>query len=209
MKLYNANTIRCAIYHMSPHFVMHFHVVLYTFLAPIGTWLWCLRWSDRGVIFEMSTTTYRQEKALFCPPPPSKMTFFYWDVVFLLMGLKPRGVRRTHHLLWYICLLMLNSLFCSYHHTCLPVTLESSSLGPLLLLEGFRPSLSLSWETDGLPTLFLTLGFRVLARAEFFFEGSFHVLSFFLIFSYGHNGDYISVYLTTSFSFSFFFLPWI
>lgn len=74
-----------------------------------------------------------------------------------------------------------------------------------LLLKGWPTSLS--WDTGRSPAI--GHGVRLLrawARLEFFWGKFSHVIFFFQIFSYGHNGDYSSVYLTTSCLFCFFFL---
>lgn len=108
MKLYNANTIGCVNDHMFLHFVTHFHVVLYTFIASIGTWLW---WLWGGVILRCSIwnvnhylSSREASLFLFFNPPKSVSLmgyFFHWWAQFRLW------MKRVKSLLWDICQLML------------------------------------------------------------------------------------------------------
>lgn len=78
MKLYNANTIGCVNYHMFLHFVMHFHVVLYTFIASIGTWLW---WLWGGVIKVLYLKCQPLPIVKRSPPPPIALFFFFFLIL--------------------------------------------------------------------------------------------------------------------------------
>lgn len=90
MKLYDANTIGCVIYHMFPHFVMHFHVVLYTFIASIGTWLWWLWGGVIKVLYLKCQPLPIVKRRLPSPPfylkkkKSFQMSFVHRDVVFFI-----------------------------------------------------------------------------------------------------------------------------
>lgn len=215
MKLYNANTIGCVNYHMFLHFVMHFHVVLYTFIASIGTWLWWL-WDGVIKVLYLKCQPLPIIKRSSLPLSPfffffflilPESSFFNRDVIFCCWGWLRPCVRRNKSLLWDICQSMLKSLFRSYSHFSLPVTSWSSSLGFFSYCWNFGHPPS-AGRTAGLLQYYNIGLLRAWARPEFFSWGKFsHVILFFLIFWYGHNGDYISMYLTTScFFVSFFWL---